>query len=188
MPKRCTVRVMPTDSEKRWISARPTRSTTWPVDVLSLTMIIITSASRKVIQKPGVRCWNVPESLSWYFASMTTFWSRASLPSWTALSAAIMIEILRVLAEGTGTSPSRSARAPVAQSLRYQLVWNGSVSQRASRRAARAFLALLPHARHGEGGASQLGGPRRALLPRHGHQGRAPRGPPPGPPPTGAGP
>ena len=36
-----------------------------PVHVLSLTMIIMTSASRSVIQNPGVRCWNVPESLSW---------------------------------------------------------------------------------------------------------------------------
>jgi len=47
---------IPTASQKRWMSPRPTRSTTRPVAVLSLTMIIITSASRKVIQKPGVRC------------------------------------------------------------------------------------------------------------------------------------
>ena len=115
MPKRCVVPVMPMESQKRWTASSPTRSTTVPVQVLSLTMIIITSASRKVIQKPGVRCWNVPESLSWYFASMVTFWSRASLPSWTALRAAIMMEILRVLAEGTGTSPIRSARWPVVE-------------------------------------------------------------------------
>ena len=81
-----------------------------------------------MIQKPGVRCWKVPESLSWYFASIVTFWSRLSLPACTAASAAIMIEILRVLAEGTGTPPKRSARAPVARSFRYQLVWNGSAS------------------------------------------------------------
>jgi len=93
-----------------------------PVHVLSLTMIICTSASRKVIQKPGVMCWKVPESLSWYFASMVTFWSSASLPSCTALSAAIRMEILRVLAEGTGTSPSRFADLPVFRSLRYQPV------------------------------------------------------------------
>src|SRR5690349_18738302 len=173
MPKRWTVRLMPTDSQKRWISPRPTRSTTWPVHVLSLTMIIITSASRKVIQKPGVRCWNVPESLSWYFASITTFWSSASLPSWTALSAAIMMEILRVLAEGTGTSPRRSARSPLARSFRYQLVWNGSVSQRASRRAASSRMVLLPEPGHGEGGAPQLGGERGALLRGEGHQRRA---------------
>ena len=35
-----------------------------PVQVLSLTMIIMTIASRRVSQNPGVRCWNVPESLS----------------------------------------------------------------------------------------------------------------------------
>ena len=93
-----------------------------PVHVLSLTMIIITSASRKLIAKPGVRCWNVPESLSWYFASTVSFWSRDSLPACTAASAAIMIEILRVLAEGTGTAPARSAVAPVVRSFRYQLV------------------------------------------------------------------
>jgi C4-dicarboxylate transporter len=94
-------------------------------------MIIITSASRKVIQKPGVRCWKVPESLSWYLAWMVTFWSSESLPSCTALSAAIMMEIFRVLAEGTGVSPRRSARAPVVRSLRYQLVWKGRTSHSA---------------------------------------------------------
>ena len=104
------------------MASRPTWSTTIPVEVLSLTMIIITRASRKVIQNPGVRCWNVPESLSWYFASTVTFWSRESLPAWTAARAAIMIEIFRVLADGTGTSPRRSDVAPVVKSLRYQLV------------------------------------------------------------------
>ena len=97
-------------------------STTVPVHVLSLTMIICTSASRKVIQKPGVMCWKVPESLSWYLASMVTFWSSDSLPSCTALRAAMRIETFRVLAEGTGTSPMRSPVAPVFRSLRYQLV------------------------------------------------------------------
>src|SRR6185436_13899230 len=77
---------------------------------------------------PGVRCWNVPESLSWYLASIVTFWSSESLPACTAASAAIMMEILRVLAEGTGTPPKRSARAPVARSFKYQLVWKGSAS------------------------------------------------------------
>ncbi len=144
MPKRWMVRVMPTASQSRWISPRPTRSTTSPVQALSLTMIIITSASRKVIEKPGVRCWKVPESLSWYLASMVTFWSSASLPSWTALSAAMRIEILRVLAEGTGTSPRRSARCPLARSFRYQLVWNGSASQRALRRPASSLHGVTP--------------------------------------------
>src|SRR5512134_1195916 len=170
MPKRWIVRVIPTASQRRWMSPRPTRSTTSPVHALSLTMIIITSASRKVIEKPGVRCWNVPESLSWYLASMVTFWFSASLPSCTALSAAIRIEILRVLAEGTGTSPRRSARAPEARSFTYQLVWNGSASQRASRRAASSFTVLLPEPGHGEGGAPELGGERRALLGGQRHQ------------------
>ena len=73
MPNRCVVPDMPIDSHQRWISPRPTRSTTMPVHVLSLTMIIITIASRSVIENPGVRCWNVPESLSWYFDSIVTF-------------------------------------------------------------------------------------------------------------------
>jgi hypothetical protein len=33
-----------------------------------------------------------------------------------------MIEIFRVLADGTGTSPRRLEVAPVVKSLRYQLV------------------------------------------------------------------
>ncbi len=145
MAKRWTVRLMPIDSQKRWISPRPTRSTTVPVHVLSLTMIIMTRASRKVIQKPGVRCWKVPESLSWYLASMVTFWSRASLPSWTALSAAIMMEIFRVLAEGTGVSPSRLAVSPVARSLRYQLVWKGRASHSAFIRVTRSRIRVSLH-------------------------------------------
>ena len=112
---------MPIDSHQRWMVSRPTRSTTVPVHVLSLTMIIMTSASRKVIQNPGVRCWKVPDSLCWYFSSIVTFWSSASLPAWTWASAAIMIDVLRVLADGTGTPPKRSARAPVVRSFRYQL-------------------------------------------------------------------
>src|SRR5262245_27820589 len=36
-----------------------------------------------------------------------------------------MMEILRVLADGTGSWPSRSASSPVRRSLRYQLVRNG---------------------------------------------------------------
>jgi hypothetical protein len=52
-----------------------------PGHVLSLTMIIVNSASRNAIQNPGVRCWNVPESLPTYFASMVTFWSSESLPA-----------------------------------------------------------------------------------------------------------
>ena len=123
MPKRWMVPVMPMRLAVALdLASSPTRSTTVPVHVLSLTMIIMTSASRSVIAKPGVRCWKVPESLSWYRASMVTFWSSASLPAWTAASAAIMIEIFRVLADGTGTSPCRSARAPLARSFRNQLV------------------------------------------------------------------
>src|SRR5215831_140097 len=134
---------MPIDSQYRWTSGSPTRSTTVPVHVLSLTMIIITRASRNVIQNPGVRCWNVPESLSWYLASMVTFRSSASLPACTALSAAIMIEILRVLADGTGTVPKRSAVAPVARSFRNQLVWNGRASHRSFRRSTRSRIGRL---------------------------------------------
>jgi hypothetical protein len=57
------VAVMPTVSHQRCRFDRPTRSVTIPVHVLSLTMIIITIASRSVTQKPGVRCWKVPDSL-----------------------------------------------------------------------------------------------------------------------------
>src|SRR5438552_8061833 len=151
---------MPIDSQKRWISPRPTRSTTVPVHVLSLTMIIITSASRNVIQKPGVRCWKVPESLSWYFASIVHFWSSASLPARTDASAAIMIEILRVLADGTGTSPARFAVSPLLQSLRYQLDWNGSASHRAFICLARSFTDMTP--------------PRCVSISRHSTLARAP--------------
>src|SRR2546428_3860326 len=143
MPKRWMVPVMPIDSQYRWMSSSPTRSTTIPVHVLSLTMIIMTRASRKVIQNPGVRCWNVPESLSWYLASIVTFWSSASLPAWTPPSAAIMIEIFRVLADGTGTSPSRSARAPVARSFRYQLAWKFAASHSSLRRFTRSRIDWL---------------------------------------------
>src|SRR3989454_4164843 len=113
-------------------------------------MIIITRASRRGIEKPGVRCWNVPESLSWYRASIVTFWSSESLPAWTAASAAIMIEILRVLADGTGTAPRRSALAPVARSLRYQLAWNFSASHSSLRRLARSRIEGLLSILHPE--------------------------------------
>jgi hypothetical protein len=56
---------------------------------------------------------------------MVIFWSSDSLPACTAASAAIRIEILRVLADGTGMSPRRSAVAAVRHSLRNKLVWNG---------------------------------------------------------------
>ena len=72
-PEACVVPVMPIASHQRWILPSPTRSTTVPVHVLSLTMIIITIASRRVIQNPGVRCWKVPESLSWYLDPIVTF-------------------------------------------------------------------------------------------------------------------
>src|SRR3989442_1863091 len=131
---------MPTLSHQRWISPSPTMSETVPVQVLSLTMIIMTSASRKVIQNPGVRCWKVPESLSMYFLSITTFWSRASLPACTAARAAIMMEIFRVLAEGTGTPPKRSARWPLTMSFTYQLDGNGCASHSALRRTTRSRM------------------------------------------------
>src|SRR5262249_49478458 len=106
-------------------------STTLPVQVLSETMIIITSASRKVMVKPGVRNWNVPELLSWYFFSISNGSSRLRVPALTAASAAIMIEILRVLADGKTVSPLRSATWPVWRSFRYQPVGYGCSSQRA---------------------------------------------------------
>jgi hypothetical protein len=54
-----------------------------------------------------------------------------------------MIEIFRVLADGTRMSPCRSARAPVAVSLRYQLAWNGTASHSASRRSTSSRIAYL---------------------------------------------
>ena len=53
-----------------------------------------------------------------------------------------MIEIFRVLADGTGTAPSRAARRPVARSCRCQLVWNGSASHSAWSRVTRSFIAI----------------------------------------------
>src|SRR2546428_1539755 len=113
MPKRCVVDFRPTASHQRWISPSPTRSTTVPVHVLSLTMIIITSASRKVIENPGVRCWNVPQSLSWYFLPIVTGWSSAGLAAWKAARPASIGQVLRVPGEGTGTPPERDAPWPV---------------------------------------------------------------------------
>src|SRR4026209_1942846 len=75
---------------------------------------------------------------------MVTFWSRESLPSWTALSPAMRMEIFRVLAEGTGTSPSRSARAPRSRSCRYQLVWKGRASHSAFIRLIKASMGNSP--------------------------------------------
>src|SRR5262245_21186944 len=75
---------------------------------------------------------------------MVTFWSRLSLPSWTALRAAIMMEILRVLAEGTGRSPRRSARRPVGRSFRYQLVWKGRASHSSLRVFSSACMVVPP--------------------------------------------
>src|SRR5437660_222755 len=118
MPNRWTVPVRPTDRQSALIASRPSRSTTVPVHVLSLTMIIITRASRRVMVKPGVRCWKVPESLSWYFARMVTGRSRVRRPAWTAWSAAIRIEIFRVLADGTTTWPWRSGVSPVQTWIR----------------------------------------------------------------------
>src|SRR5437870_12949640 len=55
-----------------------------------------------------------------------------------------MIEILRVLADGTGTSPRRLAVAPVARSFRYQPVWNSARSHSSSSRFARSRIAWPP--------------------------------------------
>src|SRR5712691_5389248 len=63
-----------------------------------------------------------------------------------------MIEILRVLADGTGTSPRRSARSPLARFFRYQLVSNGSASHSSSSRLARSRIASFSF----EGGAAEL--------------------------------
>src|SRR5262249_51902900 len=60
---------------------------------------------------------------------MVTGCSRASLLSCTALSAAIIMAILRVLADGTTTWPWRCTVSPVPRAFRYQPVWNGSSSQ-----------------------------------------------------------
>src|SRR5206468_3596353 len=54
-----------------------------------------------------------------------------------------MIEILRVLADGTGTSPIRSARAPVARSFRYQLAWNGTASHNPFSCSTRSCMTFL---------------------------------------------
>src|SRR5437867_6421381 len=54
-----------------------------------------------------------------------------------------MIEILRVLADGTGTSPSRSAVAPVARSFRYQLAWKSAASHSSLRRFTRSRIDWL---------------------------------------------
>src|SRR5262250_2205586 len=51
-----------------------------------------------------------------------------------------MIEIFRVLADGTGTAPRRSARSPLARSFRYQLVSKGSASHSSSSRLARSRI------------------------------------------------
>src|SRR5262249_57784721 len=51
-----------------------------------------------------------------------------------------MIEIFRVLAEGTGVSPRRFAVSPLRRSLRYQLVWNGRASQSAFIRVTRSSI------------------------------------------------
>src|SRR5262249_36406263 len=106
-------------------------------------MIIITIASRRVIQNPGVRCWKVPESLSWNRRAIGDFWASEGFPPWTAASAAIMIEIFRVLAEGTATLPRRSAAAPLARSFRYQLTSNSAPSHSSLRLLTRSRMGLL---------------------------------------------
>src|SRR5215475_5160573 len=52
------------------------------------------------------------------------------------------MEILRVLAEGTGTSPIRFAVRPDLRSFRYQLVWKGSASHIAFICFARASICI----------------------------------------------
>src|SRR5438128_6068259 len=51
-----------------------------------------------------------------------------------------MMEIFRVLADGTGTSPRRSARSPLVRSFKYQLVSNGSPSHSSSSCLARSRM------------------------------------------------
>src|SRR4029453_5982977 len=67
-----------------------------------------------------------------------------------------MIEILRVLAEGTGTSPRRLAVVPVARSLRYQLTWNSALSHSSLRLFIRSrigrLLSFRPARYHGRAG------------------------------------
>src|SRR5690242_20335944 len=58
-----------------------------------------------------------------------------------------MIEILRVLADGTTTSPARSAVSPVFKSLKYQLVVYGCSSQRAFSFAIRSDIVWPPCAK-----------------------------------------
>src|SRR4029453_8453698 len=55
-----------------------------------------------------------------------------------------MIEILRVLAEGTATLPRRSASTPLARSLRYQLTSNSPPSHRSLRLFTRSRLVSSP--------------------------------------------
>jgi len=145
------VRVMPTASQRPLDRRRrPTRSPTSPVQVLSLTMIIMTSASRKVIGSRASGAGRCPESFCpWYLASMVTFWSSASLPSWTGLERGQQDRgSCCVLAGGHRHVAQAIGRCPLARSFRYQLVWNGSVSQRASRRPASSFMALRSQSRH----------------------------------------
>src|SRR5206468_7872467 len=120
---------MPTRFEYALIETSPRISTALPVQVVYDKMINITSASRRVIVKPGVRNWNVPELLSWYFFSISNGSSRLRVPALTAASAAIMIEILRVLADGNTVSPLRSGASPVWRFFRYQPVGYGCSSQ-----------------------------------------------------------
>ena len=74
-------------------------STTVPVQVLSLRMIIMTRKSWKVIENPGATLPNGLELVRWYSSSTSTGWSSAKRPSFTPFRAAIMMAILRVLAE-----------------------------------------------------------------------------------------
>src|SRR5262245_1519551 len=55
-----------------------------------------------------------------------------------------MIEILRVLADGTGMSPRRLALAPVARSFRYQPVSNSARSHSSSSRFTRSRITWPP--------------------------------------------
>src|SRR4029453_6319285 len=55
-----------------------------------------------------------------------------------------MIEILRVLADGAGTSPRRLALVPVFRSFRYQPVSNSARSHSSSSRFTRSRIAWPP--------------------------------------------
>ena len=55
--------------------------------------------SWKVMENPGATLPNGLDIFRWYSSSTSTGWSRVKRPSFTPFRAAIMMAILRVLAE-----------------------------------------------------------------------------------------